>query len=69
MTAADLMTAGDVAKRLRVSKTWVYAHANGSRLPFLPSVAIGRAVRFDPADVDKFVEECKRLKDGYPTIH
>jgi predicted DNA-binding transcriptional regulator AlpA len=56
-----LLTPRDVAERLRVSVAWVFDHASGRRRPFLPSVKLGKAVRFRPEDVDQFIIECARL--------
>jgi len=55
-----LLTAEEVARMLGVSRAWVLAHANGNRRPELPSVKLGKAVRFQPAALEKFVEECSR---------
>jgi len=55
-----LLTVEEVAKLLGVSRAWVLAHANGSRRPELPSVKLGKLVRFTQQQVQKFVEECTR---------
>ena len=60
-SGAPLLRAEDVARRLGVSKAWVMDHAAGRRRPFLPSLKLGRAVRFEPAAVDRFIEECRRV--------
>ena len=55
----NLLTADEVAKILNVSMAWVYDHADRKR-PLIPSVRLGKAVRFRPEDVQKFIEEMTR---------
>jgi excisionase family DNA binding protein len=54
-----LLTANEVAEMLHVSAAWVYDHADRKR-PVIPSVRLGKAVRFRPADVQKFIEDMTR---------
>ncbi len=54
-----LLRAGDVAKRIGASKQTVYLLARENALP---SVRWGRSVRFDPADVERFIREHRRGK-------
>jgi excisionase family DNA binding protein len=54
-----LLTANEVAEILHVSAAWVYDHADRKR-PVIPSVRLGKAVRFRPADVQKFIEDMTR---------
>jgi excisionase family DNA binding protein len=49
---APLLTADEVAARLRVPRTWVYRAA---REGTLPSVQCGRYRRFDETDVDRWI--------------
>lgn len=51
-----LMEPWDVADVLNVSRKTVYKLANSGGLP---SVKFGGALRFDPADVDAFIEANK----------
>ena len=58
----QLIKAKDVALKLGVSVSWVIQHASGKRLPYLPAVKMGPGrspVRFDPSDVEKFIDECR----------
>ncbi len=55
----NLLTAEDVAKILNVSRAWVYDHSDRKR-PLIPSVRLGKAVRFRPDDVQKFITEMTR---------
>jgi hypothetical protein len=60
----QLIKAADVAKKLGVSISWVVQHASGKRKPYLPAVKMGPGrspLRFDPADVEKFIDECRRI--------
>ena len=61
----QLVKASDVAKKLGVSLSWVVQHASGKRKPYLPSVKMGPGkspLRFDPNDVEKFIDECRRVR-------
>lgn len=51
-----LLTAEEVAVRLRVPKSWVYRAAREGELP---SVRCGRYRRFDIEDVDRWIEDQK----------
>lgn len=60
----QLVKAKDVAAKLGVSISWVVQHASGKRKPYLPAVKMGPGrspLRFDPNDVEKFIDECRRL--------
>jgi predicted DNA-binding transcriptional regulator AlpA len=48
----DLWTAVDVARFLRVSRSWVYQRAQAG---LLPSVKLGGALRFEPAVIRAYV--------------
>lgn len=49
--AESLWTSRDVAGFLRVSRSWVYLHAEAGDLP---SLRFGGVVRFDPAAIRAF---------------
>ena len=53
---ASLLTAEEVAARLRVPRTWVYRAARDGSLP---SVRCGRYRRFDAVDVDRWIQKQK----------
>ncbi len=60
----QLVRARDVAKKLGVSISWVIQHASGKRKPYLPAVKMGAGrspLRFDPNDVEKFIDDCRYL--------
>jgi hypothetical protein len=60
----QLVRARDVAKKLGVSVSWVIQHASGRRRPYLPAVKMGQGrspLRFDPNDVEKFIDDCRRI--------
>jgi excisionase family DNA binding protein len=54
-----LLTAEEVAQILNVSTAWVYDHAERKH-PLIPSVRLGKVVRFRPEDMRAFVEEMTR---------
>jgi excisionase family DNA binding protein len=56
-----LLTPKEVAELLTVSVAWVLDHASRRR-PLLPSVKLGKAVRFRRQEVEEFIRECARLK-------
>ncbi len=58
----QLIKARDVAKKLGVSISWVIQHASGKRRPYLPAVKMGPGrspLRFDPHDVEEFIDDCR----------
>jgi predicted DNA-binding transcriptional regulator AlpA len=62
-----LLTAREVARQLGVSVAWVLQHASGTRRPAVPSIKMGKAVRFRQMDIDTFVEHCRRcMAHGIP---
>ena len=56
-----LLTPREVADILAVSTAWVLDHSSRRR-PHLPSVKLGKAVRFRRTDVEEFIRECSRMK-------
>jgi excisionase family DNA binding protein len=52
-----LLDAKAVAERLGVPTTWVLESARSGAMP---CVRLGRYVRFDPADVEAWLESCKQ---------
>jgi hypothetical protein len=56
-----LLTAQEVAAWLCVSARWVLAHAAGLNRPVLPSVKLGKAVRFERRAVEEFIRACARV--------
>lgn len=57
----DLMRPRDVGRKLGLSVPHVYTMAAAGTLP---SIKLGRAVRFRPADVDSFIQEHRRRKSA-----
>ena len=61
----QVVKARDVAKKLGVSISWVIQHASGKRKPYLPAVKMGPGrspLRFDPNDVEKFIDNCRYIE-------
>lgn len=51
-----LLTINDLAARLQVKASWLYQnHRNLG----LPAIKLGNQLRFDPADVEAFLEAAK----------
>jgi excisionase family DNA binding protein len=50
-----LLDAGEVAQILRVPRSWVYSH-----LHELPTIRLGRYVRFKRSAIERFLEEKAR---------
>jgi excisionase family DNA binding protein len=55
----DLLNAAEAARRLRLSVPHVYTLAAAGSLP---SIKLGRAVRFEEVAVDRFIREHRRGK-------
>jgi excisionase family DNA binding protein len=56
----QLLTVRQVAKLLGISEGWVYQHSCGARRPLLPSVKLGRAVRFRLESLQEFLRQVER---------
>jgi excisionase family DNA binding protein len=54
-----LLTAEDVSEILNVSVAWVYDHGDRKK-PTIPTVRLGKAVRFRPEDVQAFIKAATR---------
>ena len=50
-----LLTVRDVAAWLNVSQGWVRDHATGRRRPILPSLKLGKALRFREDQVETWI--------------
>ena len=60
-TVDPLLTAEDVAQRLRVSKDWVWDHSS-RRLPYLPVIRMSDgALRYRASGIEEFLKERERL--------
>jgi DNA binding domain, excisionase family len=57
--ARELQSPAEVARRLGMSRSNVYHLAT---VGTLPSIKFGKAVRFDPKDVENFIREHRRRK-------
>ena len=55
----DLQSPAEVARRLGMSRSNVYHLAS---VGALSSIKFGKAVRFDPMDVERFIQEHRRVK-------
>jgi excisionase family DNA binding protein len=57
----ELMTAGEVATLLRVTKAWVYTQTRANHIPYVP---LGRYVRYRRSAVEEWVAEIERSTAG-----
>jgi predicted DNA-binding transcriptional regulator AlpA len=56
-----LLTVGDVAERLNVTKDWVWDHSS-RKSPYLPVIRIGDGtLRYRMSQIEEFVNERERL--------
>ena len=55
----DLQSPAEVARHLGMSRSNVYHLAS---VGALPSIKFGKAVRFDPMDVERFIRDHRRRK-------
>ncbi|HEV2645131.1 MAG TPA: hypothetical protein VGU46_02075 [Acidobacteriaceae bacterium] len=61
LPAEPLLTADDVARRLNVSKDWVWDHSS-RKAPYLPVIRMSDGVlRYRWSEVEEFVNERERL--------
>lgn len=49
----SFLSVKDVARRMRVSKAWVYRKA---RAGFIPHFRLGGVIRFVPKDIDSWIK-------------
>ena len=57
-SAAQKLSSGALLTIDEVAATLDLSHSTIHRLP-LPSIRLGRALRFDPRDVQRLINECK----------
>lgn len=53
-------TVAELAKRLRVPKSWVYAKTRETGGDAIPRVKVGKYIRFVPEQVDSWLEQQNR---------
>ncbi len=56
-----LLTVREVAEWLTISETWVRHHATGRRRPVMPSIRLGKSLRFDEAAVAVWLDDMAKL--------
>ena len=62
-----LLSVKEVAAWLQISETWVRAHANKDRRPYLPAIKMGKTLRFRSSDVEGFLQLCQTMDGGRKT--
>lgn len=55
----SLLTVEEVARLLRVPKSWVYVHTRISSNPRLPHVKLGKYLRFRRTDIEEFMKKAR----------
>jgi excisionase family DNA binding protein len=53
---SPLLTAGEVAEWLHVSRGWIHDHASGRRRPVLPSIKLGKSLRFNEDAINRWIQ-------------
>jgi excisionase family DNA binding protein len=56
---ADLLKPNDVARRLAVSRAWVYDAAKSGRIPSVRIGGPGGPLRFVPEDIERWLAEAR----------
>jgi len=56
-----LLTVEEVARMLGMSTAWVRQHSSGLRQPAIPSVKLGKSVRFRRHRVLEFIASMERV--------
>lgn len=60
MTEIRFLTVAEVAEWLAVSPSWVRDHATGRRRPALPSIKLGRSLRFEERVIADWLDALRR---------
>ena len=63
---ADLLTAQEAARFLRVTVSWVYEHVRPEAEDRLPVLKLGKYVRFDRRDLRTYID-AKRTEARHPS--
>jgi predicted DNA-binding transcriptional regulator AlpA len=63
LSVEPLLTAEEVAERLKVSRDWVWDHSS-RRLPYLPVIRMSDgALRYRASEIDEFLTERARASN------
>ena len=63
LSVDSLLTAEEVAERLKVSRDWVWDHSS-RRLPYLPVIRMSDgALRYRASEIDEFLTERARASN------
>lgn len=60
MNETRFLTVAEVARWLAVSPSWVRDHATGRRRPALPSIKLGKSLRFDARTITEWLDALRR---------
>jgi len=53
----NLLTVDELAKRWKISKSWIYARTMETGAGAMPRIKMGKYLRFDPAEVDAWLKK------------
>jgi len=59
----QLLTVSEIANWFHVSHGWVHDHASGRRQPLLPSIKLGKSIRFRQEDVSNWLTNLSEERD------
>lgn len=59
-TALNLLRPNDLARRLAVSRAWVYEAAKSGRIPSVRIGGVDGPLRFVPDDIEQWLAEARR---------
>jgi excisionase family DNA binding protein len=57
----ELLTIDELAIRLKVPKSWIYAHTRRRAACHLPYIKLGKYLRFSLPDVSAYLEKLRRV--------
>ena len=69
MIAEQLLTPQEVADILSVSLAWVFSHSTGPLRPQLPSLKLGKLLRFRPEHVAEFMKRLHSDERGPEVVN
>jgi excisionase family DNA binding protein len=65
----DLLKPSDLARKLGVSRSWLYDAAKGGRIPSIRIGGEDGPLRFVPDDIDRWIEEARAAwTPGKPAV-
>jgi excisionase family DNA binding protein len=59
--SGELLTIDELAAHLKVAKSWIYTHTHARTKPRLPSIKLGKYLRFRLPEVYAYLETLRRV--------